>query len=116
MVLTEDPMLRGVLDVVVDHINPRRVILFGSRARGDERPDSDYDLMIVEDEPGADVEPAIARVGAIYVDFFDRLHPDCGPVDLLLYSQSEVDQWRGSRCNVIGIAHHEGRVVYERDR
>lgn len=107
-------MLRGVIDVVVDHIDPRRIILFGSRARGDERPDSDYDLMVVEDDPAPELAAPIQRVGEIYVDFFDRLHPDCGPVDLLLYSQSQVDRWRGSRGNVIGIAHHEGRVVYER--
>jgi predicted nucleotidyltransferase len=31
-----------------------RVILFGSRARGDAEPDSDIDVMIVLKEPGAD--------------------------------------------------------------
>lgn len=30
----------------MDGVQPSRVILFGSRARGDSRPDSDYDLVV----------------------------------------------------------------------
>lgn len=30
--------------------NPQRIVLFGSRARGDARPDSDVDLLVVLDE------------------------------------------------------------------
>ena len=39
-----------LLDPVVAYFNPRRVILFGSRARGDARPDSDIDLLVVVDD------------------------------------------------------------------
>lgn len=114
MVLTDDPTLRRVIDVVVDHVQARRIILFGSRARGEERPDSDYDLMIVEDDPGPAAEPRITRVGQIYVDLTDRLTGDDGPVDLLLYNQEQFDLWGQSRTNIVGIAKREGRVVYER--
>ncbi len=34
-----------LLQAVVEHFNPRKVILFGSRARGGARPDSDHDLL-----------------------------------------------------------------------
>jgi predicted nucleotidyltransferase len=39
-----------LLKSVVDYFNPRKVILFGSRARGDARPDSDHDLLVVIDD------------------------------------------------------------------
>ena len=39
-----------LLDPVVAYFNPRQVILFGSRARGDARPDSDIDLLVVVDD------------------------------------------------------------------
>jgi HEPN domain-containing protein len=41
---------RNLLDRVVDYFRPQRVILFGSRARGDARRDSDTDLLVVVDD------------------------------------------------------------------
>jgi predicted nucleotidyltransferase len=40
----------GLLRQVVAVFDPRRVILAGSRARGDAREDSDYDLVAVLDD------------------------------------------------------------------
>jgi predicted nucleotidyltransferase len=39
-----------LLDSVVAYFNPRRVILFGSTARGEARPDSDIDLLVIVDD------------------------------------------------------------------
>jgi predicted nucleotidyltransferase len=39
-----------LLDPVVAWFNPRRVIVFGSVARGDAGPDSDIDLLVVLDD------------------------------------------------------------------
>ena len=39
-----------LLDPVVAYFHPRRVILFGSHARGDAGPDSDIDLLVVVDD------------------------------------------------------------------
>jgi len=39
-----------LLDPVVAYFRPRRMILFGSRARGDSGPDSDIDLLVVVDD------------------------------------------------------------------
>jgi predicted nucleotidyltransferase len=38
-----------LLDPVVAYFQPRRVILFGSRARADARADSDIDLLVIVD-------------------------------------------------------------------
>ncbi|MBE0478704.1 nucleotidyltransferase domain-containing protein [Candidatus Aerophobetes bacterium] len=50
----EDPI---ILKFIKDSKNLRerieRIYLFGSRARGNEKPDSDYDLLIVADHPDA---------------------------------------------------------------
>jgi predicted nucleotidyltransferase len=46
-----DPLVPSeLLDPVVAYFRPRRVILFGSRARGDAGPDSDIDLLVVVDD------------------------------------------------------------------
>jgi HEPN domain-containing protein len=41
---------RDLLDPVIDHFHPQRVILFGSRARGEATRDSDIDLLVVVDD------------------------------------------------------------------
>jgi len=44
---TTDARLDEMVGAIVDQIRPELILLFGSRARGDAREDSDYDLMIV---------------------------------------------------------------------
>jgi predicted nucleotidyltransferase len=34
---------------IIEAINPRQIVLFGSQARGDARYDSDIDLLVVQD-------------------------------------------------------------------
>jgi uncharacterized protein len=41
---------RALLDPVVEYFRPQRVILFGSRARGESTRDSDIDLLVVVDD------------------------------------------------------------------
>ena len=41
---------RELLDPVVAYFKPQRVILFGSKARGEAGRDSDIDLMVVVDD------------------------------------------------------------------
>jgi predicted nucleotidyltransferase len=47
----------------------RRIVLFGSRARGDSRNDSDYDVVVVVDRRSPEVREALL---AIEVDILDR--------------------------------------------
>jgi uncharacterized protein len=49
-----------LLDPVVAYFRPRRVILFGSVARGEARPDSDIDLLVVLDDDAPQEKLTIA--------------------------------------------------------
>ena len=51
-----------LLDRVVAYFHPRRVILFGSTARGEAGPDSDIDLLVVVDDDMPD-EKVTIRAG-----------------------------------------------------
>ncbi len=46
----EDPRLEEAISRLVDALHPRAIILFGSRARGTNRTNSDYDLLVVSDQ------------------------------------------------------------------
>ena len=45
--LETDAKLRRVIDRLIAAYEPERIYLFGSMARGEAGPDSDYDLMVV---------------------------------------------------------------------
>jgi len=50
----------------------QRVVLYGSRARGDARPDSDVDLLVVLDGPIENEYQEIKRAGAFWGDLLSR--------------------------------------------
>lgn len=85
-------------------------ILFGSRARGDARADSNVDLVVVEAEPfGPDRDRGAeeTRLRRALAEFH-------APKDILVYSLDEADRWRSSLNHVLARALREGEVLYER--
>jgi len=53
----KDPKISEIVRRLVGFYRPERVYLFGSVARGDAGPDSDYDIMVVV----ADTTPRIVQ-------------------------------------------------------
>jgi uncharacterized protein len=52
--LSEQEALDALVSRLVAALDPQMIWLFGSRARGDARPDSDFDLLVVAKPTGAD--------------------------------------------------------------
>lgn len=96
-----------LLETVVAHFHPRRVILFGSVARGEEGPDSDIDLVVELDD---DTPPEMMSAKAIQAAR-EGYHD---PVDIIPYRVSVL----ASRARAIGSFAHtvlrDGVTVYER--
>ncbi len=44
-----DTQLKEIVEKIAAAIDPVKIFLFGSRARGDAEPDSDYDLAVIYD-------------------------------------------------------------------
>ena len=102
----QDEVLREIVERLVEAIDPERLILFGSRATGGGRADSDYDILIVKDEP----EPGLRRTGPLY----RKLRGIRQPVDLLWFTQEELDDWSLVRQHIATQAVRSGVVVYEK--
>ena len=91
----------------MEHCDPRRVILFGSYARGDAGPDSDLDIFVEMDTPLGYYDRAIA-----IDELFDMRD---WPMDIIMYTPAEVEQWTGQLGMMLSIIEQEGRILYERD-
>ena len=110
MTQVTDTLIERMVRAIVDEVDPEQVILFGSRGRGDERQDSDVDLVVVEAEPFGPERSRHKEMVKLY-------HAVAGfPVvaDVLVYSRDDVDYWRDSLNHVLARALREGRVLYER--
>jgi predicted nucleotidyltransferase len=86
--------------------SPRLVILFGSRAQGRERADSDVDLLVVEDE--------VPDPAQEYRRLRQAIHGLDAGVDLLLYGADEFERRRHWWASPVHDAVLTGRVMYDR--
>ena len=110
MTRTHAAPLDRMVRAIVDEADPERIILFGSRARGDAGPGSDVDLVVVEAEPFGEGRSRFAETVRL-----DRAVAEFGvSADILVYSQDDVDYWRDSPNHVLARALREGRTLYER--
>ncbi len=106
----DDAVFQRMVDIIVREVDAETIILFGSHARGDARPDSDVDLLIVEKEPFGALKSRRKESGRLYLALMDI------PLakDILLYSREEFDRWKSSPHHVVGRALREGRVLRDR--
>jgi predicted nucleotidyltransferase len=100
-----DPALRRIVRALREY-GAERIILFGSRARGDALPDSDYDIIVIRatdrdfTQRLRDVVPYILRAGV--------------RMDVIVYTPEE---WEVVQAGPFGeTVLREGRVLYEASR
>jgi predicted nucleotidyltransferase len=101
-------LMKTIVRRIVDAIHPIKVVMFGSRARGQTRPTSDLDLLIVAESR----EPRHRRAIPIYGALSDILLP----MDIVVYTPDEAADWSEVRQALVTTALREGKVLYEKHR
>ena len=89
---------------------PGRVLLFGSRARGDARPDSDLDLLVVM--PQATLTPQERQQALRSLRAALRPLPLSVGVDLVVVGEEDARRLAGSRWHVVARALREGKELH----
>lgn len=102
-----DPKACAVARAVGEAVRPDRVILFGSRARGDFTPDSDIDLLIITDSGPVD-QQTYQRSSAAARRKVAELYGDSISVDLVRMSEGAFHDGRRARNHVAGQAVRDG--------
>ena len=91
---------------IVKLAHPRKVVLFGSRGRGQGRPDSDWDILVIADSTRSRHERAAPLYGALR-DLRQQ-------VDILVYTPEEAEVWENVPQALVTTATREGKILYER--
>jgi predicted nucleotidyltransferase len=82
------------------------IIVFGSRARGEHRPDSDLDLLVIQAKSGSR--------GSEFVRLRNAVGELGVPVDLIVYWADDAEKWADVPGTFIHEALKEGRVLARR--
>jgi predicted nucleotidyltransferase len=102
----DDDLIREVTRRLTDTVPGAKVILFGSRARGEEGPDSDLDLLVIEpgevNSPRAESSRLRRKLRGLGVS-----------LDLIVVSARYADEWGSFEGTLVNQALSEGRVLVD---
>ena len=101
----DHPALAETVRRLVVAYQPERIYLFGSVARGDAGPDSDYDLLVVVPD---DSEPARRRSRLAY----EALHGTGTAADVLVCTRSYFEDRRSLKASLPGTVLREGQLLH----
>ena len=99
-----DRLVDEIVAKIVDVYHPTRIILFGSRARGEASPESDVDLLVVYDGPLSrrEAEMAIRRL----------FTPQTFSMDLVVLTSDEFQRQKRVVSTIGRIADREGILCH----
>jgi len=102
-----DEKINEAVNRIKKNVDPDKIILFGSYAKGDPTEDSDLDLLIIKE---MDL-PRHKRVKEVK----KHLRGIKIPIDLLVYTSKEINVWEGTEASFVNQVMKHGIVLYEKE-
>ena len=101
-----EPPVDEIVRRIVEAFAPQRIVLFGSRARGENGPGSDLDLFVEmeSDKPAPDRARDVSRLFGLRK----------WAMDVVVYTPEEVRRFRDLVGTLLRTIEREGKVLYER--
>ena len=99
------PILDEVVSRLVPIYHPERIYLFGSAARGETGPDSDYDVLVIVPDQ---TPPELQRSAPAY----EALWGLKAAVDVLVWTRGAFDRRLHLAASLPAAVAREGRLLY----
>ena len=106
-----DKQIQEVTDIIVEEIQPEKVLLFGSYASGIPNKDSDIDIIVLVNEK-LEKKSKIERLTKLNLK--TALPNLMFPKDFKMYSVNEYDELRGNKYSFLYSALKNAKTLYER--
>jgi excisionase family DNA binding protein len=103
--VADDPRLAEIVRRLVETCRPERIYLFGSRARGEGSPHSDYDLMVIV---ASSDEPQHHRAQRAHAALWDL----AVAADVLVWTREEFDSRLHLRASLPATIVREGTLLH----
>lgn len=107
------------LDLIVKELkpyNPNKVILFGSRARGDNQPDSDFDLAIIKNNIPKNQRRLLTILNLLYKNNFGHPIYDLPDIEPQVYTSDEFQKRLDMGDFFAKTINQEGKIIYEQKK
>jgi predicted nucleotidyltransferase len=106
----ESPVLAEIVRRLVEVYHPERIYLFGSMARGEAGPDSDFDLMVIVPD---DTPPELRDSGRAYEAFWGITAGGVGTAsDVLVWTREVFEKRLHLKASLPSTVLREGKLVY----
>ena len=105
LISSKDKTLDEVLKRLIIVYEPQCIYLFGSQARDDAGPDSDYDLLIIVAD---DTPPERRRSRLAY----ERLWGTGAAVDVLVWTKGYFESRLHLKASLAATVEREGKLLY----
>ena len=96
--------LKSIKKILVSEFNPLNIYVFGSRASGTSRPESDWDICLVV--KSSSLSPIDRQVKALKA--LDRLNQS---IDIFIYTSDEFNEWKREFSSIPEVALNTGHEI-----
>ena len=104
--MVEKDEIKRIVEKIVENVEPRKVVLFGSHASGNPAKHSDLDLLVVMDSNVPNIQLG-REIRKLFYGYSI-------PMDIIVYSQKEIDEWKNVKMAFPTTIARTGKVLYEK--
>lgn len=98
--------IQNIINKIIDIIKPNKIMLFGSRARGNFNQESDYDILILKE--------GIINKRNLAFELYRLISDEPFAIDFLVDTPDNFNEQISNPHKIYNSIFKEGKILYER--